>query len=139
MGKVGRGLAREGKSAAGHGGAGRQWRGGAGWEARRRGLGGTEAAAVRRGVKQRGRKGTGPRTSIWLCRALTGGASQPRPDRWRGKACHVSDQRGGTLPRTHPCRAAMHGAAELFRRVLEIGAAKNVSFQKKTVSDLKIV
>jgi len=116
---------------AGRGGAGRQWRGGVGWEVRRWGLGGTEAASIRRGVKQRGRKGTGPRASISLCRAMTGGASQPRRDRWRGKACHVSGQRAGTLPRTHPCRAAMHGAAELFRRALEIGAAKSVIFEEK--------
>ena len=69
--------------------------------------GGGWAAAVRRGVKERGRKGTGPRASIWLYRALTGGASQTRPDRWRGKACHVNDQRArdvamyALLPRRH--------------------------------------
>ena len=40
------GPVREGNSVAGCGGARRQWHGGAGWEARRRGLGGTEAAAV---------------------------------------------------------------------------------------------
>ena len=52
--------------------------------------GGAPAGAMRRGVKQRGRKGTGPRASISLCRALTGGASQLRPDWWRGKASAVS-------------------------------------------------
>ena len=82
-GKVGKGTTREGNSAAGRGGAGRQWRGGAGWEARRQGQGGTEVAAVRRGVKQRGRKGTGPRAYICLCRALASGVSLPRLDAWR--------------------------------------------------------
>jgi len=33
----------------------------------------------------------------------------------------------------------MHGAAQAFRRVRKIGAAKNVSFEKKTVLDLKLV
>ena len=64
------------------------WRCGLGGAAT--GQGGMESAAVRRGVKKRGRKGTRPQASISLCRALTGGASQPRPDRWRGKAYHVS-------------------------------------------------
>ena len=59
-----------------------------------------------------------------------------RPDRWRGKACHVSDQRSGTLPRTHPCRAAMHDVEELFCRTLEIGTveigtAKSITFGEK--------
>ena len=53
------------------------------------------------------------------------------PDRWRDKACHVIDQRGGTLPRTYLCRAAMHGAAELFRCALKIGAVKSVIFEEK--------
>jgi len=62
-----------------------------------------------------------------------------RPDRWRGKACHVSDQRGGTLPRTHACRAAMHGAAELFRRALKIDTAKSVTSEKKKQTQPKVL
>ena len=55
----------------------------------------------------------------------------PRPDGWRGKACHVSDQRGGTLPRTYPFHAAMHGAVELFRHAVQTGASKSVSLKKQ--------
>jgi len=63
-----------------------------------------------------------------------------RPDLWRDKAYHVSDQRGETLPRTHPCRAAMHGAAELFRRAVQTDASRSVNLkEKKTVPILKIV
>ena len=83
MGKVWRGTPREENSAAGRGEARRQWRGGVGWEARRRGQGGTEAAAVPWRLKQRGRGGTRPRAYIRLYRALDGGASLLRLDAWR--------------------------------------------------------
>jgi len=36
-------------------------------------------------------------------------------------------------------RATMHGAAQAFRRAMALGAAKSVSFEKKTVLDLKLV
>ena len=35
--------------------------------------------------------------------------------------------------------ATMHGATQAFRRAMAIGAAKSVSFEKKTVLDLKLV
>ena len=65
------------------GGAGRQWRGGAGWETRRRGQGGMEAAVVPWRLKQRGRGETRLRAYIRLCRAVDGGAPLPRHDAWR--------------------------------------------------------
>ena len=36
-------------------------------------------------------------------------------------------------------RAAMHDVAQAFRRAMAIGAAKSVSFGKKTMLDLKLV
>jgi len=52
------------------------------------------------------------------------GAAAPRQDRWRGRSCHVTDQRPGR-------RATMHGAAQAFRHAMAIDAAKSVSFGKK--------
>ena len=36
-------------------------------------------------------------------------------------------------------RATMHAAAQAFRHAMALGAAKSVSFEKKTVLDLKLV
>jgi len=37
-----------------------------------------------------------------------------------------------------PCRATIHGAAQAFGRAMAIGAAKSISFEKKTVLDFKL-
>ena len=55
----------------------------------------------------------------------------PRQDRWRGRPCHVTGQRPGRRHVTPSRRVTMHGAAQAFRRVMAIGTAKKVSFEKK--------
>jgi len=35
-------------------------------------------------------------------------------------------------------RATMHGVAQAFRRAMALGAAKSISFEKKTVLDFKL-
>ena len=67
----------------------------------------------------------------WHRRAKIGGAADPAtsPVSSPGRR-HVI-----LLPR----HATMHGAAQAFRRAIAIGAAKSVSFEKKTVLDLKLV
>ena len=79
MGREGGCATRKRRPCRRRGGAAAQW-GQGGTERGRQGRegaggGGAAVGAVWRGVKQRGRKGTSPRASIWLCRALTGGAS----------------------------------------------------------------
>jgi len=72
----------------------------------------------------------------------------PRHAPWRVSAAPRSVTRQ-TLPRHRSAasvvatsssyRATMYGAAQAFRRTMAIGTAKSVSFEEKTVLDLKLV
>ena len=76
-----------------------------------------------------------PRAFTGACRAVRDGASVPRRDLW----CDRARPRHRSLPRWQPGRAAMHGAVEWFDRAMSVGVSKSDSFEKKTMSILKIV
>ena len=112
----------------------RPWRGG-----RRAGV--AAAAALR--TRRRGRCGQGGRAARGQAggRAARGrylsGPAAPRSVARQTLPRHRSAPRSS--PRHPSRRATMHGAAQAFRHAMQIGAAKSVSFEKKTVFDLKIV
>jgi len=60
------------------------------------------------------------------------GALVPRQDRWHGRPCHVTGQQRRLSPRQPP-------TAPPYSRAMAIGATKSVSFEEKTVLDLKLV
>ena len=67
-----------------------------------------------------------PRIRARHCRAKIGGVADPA----------TSPVSARSSPR-HPSRGAtMHDAAHAFHHAMAIGAAKSVSFEKKTVLDL---
>ena len=123
------------------------WRGRPGWRGRTRPRRTACTAAGRRGRRRARRPGClaallGERRLLGhanrgggytrLCHAMDHGAALPRQDRWRGRA--LPRHRSALLVSATSalCRAAMHGVAQAFGRARAIGAAKNVSFLKKT-------
>ena len=57
-------------------------------------------------------------------RATSAGASQPCQDGWRDRPCHDDAMSSSR-------RVTMHGAAQMFRRAMAIGATKSVSFGRR--------